>query len=396
MLTLKARGILLGGSPEELRGELYLTRRAIQYIVDCLWELDKLPSINQLHQMFYKILRSQGFRAHQAKQIYKYALTIVKSAKENNGSKPILKKLTARLDRYNAQVDLENQLITVKMKNKVFKIKLLHNKEYMRKFMNRKWYEVIITIDRSGRIWVSIPFRWMYSPYKPGRVVSIDINLKKIAIFNGRRIRRVDMRFTEALYLKYLAEGVQKRHNYAWRRNGKWLNIIRVLHRRSKNIVIDWSRKFAKYIVLKVRRTRSAIVLEDLEKLWFNSSRKSKTLADKLSRLTYRKLQLAIITKAIEYNVPVIFVNPRNTSSVCPRCGAKLVYNHRLGICRKCRFIADRDTVGAMNIYFRTLRILAPRHGSWSTRSMTDETRLKSGVQRNEPMTTHIHSYKNI
>ncbi len=95
MLTLKARGVLVEGSLEELREELYLTRRIIQYVVDTLWELDKLPSLNHVHQMIYKMLRKQGFRAHQCKQIYKYALSIVKSAKENNGSKPVLKKLSA-------------------------------------------------------------------------------------------------------------------------------------------------------------------------------------------------------------------------------------------------------------------------------------------------------------
>ncbi len=178
--------------------------------------------------------------------------------------------------------------------------------------------------------------------------------------------------------LKHLAEDVQKRHSYAWRRNGKWLGIIRALHGRSRNVVIDWSRKFAKYIVLKARRTRSAIVLEDLKKLWFNSSQKSFSLADKLSRFAYRKLQLAILTKAVEYNVPIIFAESKNTSSICPGCSAKLIYNHRLGICRNCGFIADRDTVGSMNIYLKAFRILAPCLGSWGTRSMTDETRPKS------------------
>ena len=83
MLTLKAQGALIEGSLEELREELYLTRRAAQYIIDRLWELDKIPSINQLHQAFYKLLRNQVFRAHQAKQIYKYALSLVKSARKN-------------------------------------------------------------------------------------------------------------------------------------------------------------------------------------------------------------------------------------------------------------------------------------------------------------------------
>jgi len=46
MLTLKARGVLLDGSLEELREELYITRRAIQHVIDALWKLDKLPSLN--------------------------------------------------------------------------------------------------------------------------------------------------------------------------------------------------------------------------------------------------------------------------------------------------------------------------------------------------------------
>ena len=116
---------------------------------------------------------------------------------------------------------------------------------------------------------------------------------------------------------------------------------------------------------MKARRTRSVIVLEDLEKLWFSSSGKSSSLADKLSRFAYRKLQLAIVTKAIEYNVSLFFVNPKGTSTICPRCRAKLSYNHRLAVCKSCGFISDRDKVGAVNIYLKALKYLAPRHGSW-------------------------------
>ncbi len=371
-----------------------MTRRATQYIIDALWELDKLPTINQCHQMFYRILRRQGFRAHQCKQIYKYALSIVKSVKNNGGKKPVLRKLSARLDKYDAKVDLENQIVIMKLRNKVFKIKLQHYKEYIRKFLGRKWYEVIVSIDRSGRIWVSIPFRWIYKLYSPKRLISLDMNLKKVVIYDGRCVRRIDTRFTEALYLKHLAEDIQKRHSYAWRRNRKLLEIIRALHKRSRNTVIDWCHKLAKYIVLKARRTWSAIVLEDLGKLWFNASRKSSSLADKLSRFAYHKLQQAIMTKAIEYNVPVVFIDPRDTSIVCPRCGMKLVYNYRLAVCRKCGLIADRDTVGAMNIYLKTIKYLAPRHGSWGTHPMTNETRAKGGLTIDEPMTKHIQSYK--
>ena len=382
MLTLKARGVLVENSLEELREELYLTRKAVQYIIDCLWELDRLPTLNQAHQMFYKLLREQGFRAHQCKQIYKYALSLVKSTRKNGGGKPLLKKLSARLDKYDAKVDLGNQVVIVKLRNKTFKIKLLHRRGYVEKFVGRKWYEIIISIDKQGRIWVSIPFRWIYKPYNPKRLISLDINLKKVVVYDSRSVRRIDTRFVEALSLKIHAERIQKEYSRMWRCNKRILNRIRCLHRRSRNIIIDWSRKFAKYIVFKAKRTGSAIVLEDLEKLWFNASQKSSRLADRLSRFAYRKLQLAIVTKAIEYNVPIIYVNPRGASTLCPKCGGKLSYTHRLAVCENCGFIADRDTVGTMNIHLRGLRGMRPSLGSRvNAPTMKDETRQSGRIK---------------
>ncbi|MCL7390092.1 MAG: transposase [Thaumarchaeota archaeon] len=36
---------------------------------------------------------------------------------------------------------------------------------------------------------------------------------------------------------------------------------------------------------------------------------------------TYRRLQQSVISKAIEYGVSIVIVDPRNTSSTCPGCG---------------------------------------------------------------------------
>ena len=93
-LSLRARAVLVEGDPYGLFAELWLARREMQRIIDALWELDRLPRLNQAHQMFYKTLREKGFRAHQAKQMYKYALALVKSAKRNDGRKPVLRRLT--------------------------------------------------------------------------------------------------------------------------------------------------------------------------------------------------------------------------------------------------------------------------------------------------------------
>ena len=138
------------------------------------------------------------------------------------------------MDRYDARADLEKQLVIVKLRDREFRIKLLHHKDYIKKFIDKKWYEVIISIDVQGRIWVAIPFRWEYDPYKPRNVISLDINLKKVVVHNSGRIRRIDTRFIEAYSLKVQVEKLQKKYPRIWRYNKRILNRIRNLHRCSR------------------------------------------------------------------------------------------------------------------------------------------------------------------
>jgi len=78
----------------------------------------------------------------------------------------------------------------------------------------------------------------------------------------------------------------------------------------------------------------------------------------------YRKLQESIVSKAVEYNVSIVFVDPRKTSSTCPRCRSRIKYIGRLGVCRKCGFRADRDVIGAINIWLKVLKACAGVRGS--------------------------------
>jgi len=67
-------------------------------------------------------------------------------------------------------------------------------------------------------------------------------------------------------------------------------------------------------------------------------------------------MQRAIEEKAREYGVPVIYVNPRNTSRICPIHGAEIVYGKdRHGTCSRGGETWHRDVVACYNLLLRAL-----------------------------------------
>ena len=363
--ALKAEAEVVEGSLNDLLWDMNVYRYVLQRLVNALWELDKLPAISQAHQLFYRVLREEyGFRAHVAKQLYKYALAMVKAARKSKGSKPVIKRLTVRLDRYDASVDVEEWFVRVNIRGRWYALRLRHDPRYLAKFRGRRWYEVIVKWGR-GRLWVVIPFRWEYKPYKPRGVLALDANLRDVALYDGRTIRYLATRFNQALGLKRYAERVQKKHPRTWRRSRRLLERIRHYHHRARNIVLDSARKLALYIVRRARRLGYAIAIEDLSKLWHSRSGNGGKLAWLLSRFAYRKLQQAIVTKAIEHNAPVVVVDPGGTSTTCPVCGAKLRSNGRSVYCQKCGLRLDRDYAAAINIHSRAITMLTGMRGAW-------------------------------
>jgi transposase len=67
----------------------------------------------------------------------------------------------------------------------------------------------------------------------------------------------------------------------------------------------------------------------------------------------------AIIDKAREYGVPVLMVDPRNTSKICPIHKAVIKYGEdRIGICSKGGEKWHREVVALINIYLKALEAL--------------------------------------
>jgi putative transposase len=354
--TLKMRA-LPEGSYDKLLEFLRLYRDAVQMVVDRIWGIDEGLSKKRLHRLFYRDLVSMGFRAHHAKEVYVYAKSLVESARSNGGRKPVLRKLSARIDKYDYRLDLDSMTLMLKLYNNYeVKLRLVTSKERVERFRGWSNYELVVKYE-DEEFWVSIYFRRTVKPLKPRTVMAIDLNFDNVtlAVFtlDGRlvRLKRFKTPHRKILTHRIWIERIQKRYPKSWRFVKGVREAIKRHGERIRSISWDYAHKIGDLITGLAFKHLSMITLEDLEKLR-KSNKRDKRFNKRLGLWFYHRIQFCIEYEAKERDLEVVKVNPRGTSSKCPRCGSKLVeYGHRVLRCRKCSFIGDRDVIATINIY---------------------------------------------
>jgi putative transposase len=159
---------------------------------------------------------------------------------------------------------------------------------------------------------------------------------------------------------------------------------------RIRNISWDYAHKLGDLVAELAFRHHSVVVLEDLEKLKENN-KKGRRFNKRLGLWFYRRIQFCVEYEAGERNLEVVKVNPRGTSSKCPRCGGRLVEDgYRVLRCRKCGFVGDRDVTATINIYKKYIS----KHSRCGVPGVAPNTpkpdENPSGMQgnKNEAMTT--------
>jgi putative transposase len=236
-----------------------------------------------------------GFRAHHAKEIYIYAESLVESARSNGGRKPILRRLSARIDRYDYKLDLDSMTLTLKLHGDYeAKLKLVTSRERVEKFRGWGNYELVVKCDGSG-FWVSIYFKRVAKAVKPRTVMSIDLNFDNVtlAIFtlNGRlaKLKRFKTPLRKVLTHRIWVERVQKRYPRSWRFIKGVRKAIDRHGEKIKNISWVYAHKVGDMVAELAFRHRSLIILEDLEKLRENN-KKSRKFNKRLGLWFYRRI----------------------------------------------------------------------------------------------------------
>jgi putative transposase len=401
--ALKARA-LPEGSYDHLLEFLRLYRDAVQSVVDRIWSINKKLSWKKLHRLFYSDLVGRGLRAHHAKEIYVYAESLVDSARSNGGRKPVLRRLSARIDKYDYGLDLDNMVLTLKLHSDYeAKLKLVTSRERIEKYRGWSNYEIVVKYE-DNEFWVSVYFRRIVKTIKPKSVMAIDLNFDNvtIAIFtlNGRltKLKRFKTPHRKILTYKIWIERIQRRYPKSWRFIKGVRKAIKRHGKKIKNISWDYSHKIGDLIAELALKYHSVVVLEDLDELRENN-KKDKRFNKKLGLWFYRRIQFCIEYEARERNLEVVKINPRGTSSKCPRCIGKLVeYGHRVLRCRECGFIGDRDVTATLNLYrkyvFKHSRCGAPGVAPNAPKPDENPSGMRGNQDEAMPTSSYMNSYE--
>jgi putative transposase len=356
--ALKVRA-LPEGSCDHLLDFLRLYRDAVQSVVDRVWGINEKLSKKKLHRLFYSDLVKLGLRAHHAKEVYVYARSLVNSARGNGGRKPVFRRLSARVDRYDYRLDLDSMTLTPKLHNGYeARLKLITSRERVEKFRGWSNYELVVKYDGES-FWVSVYFRKTVRTVKPRTVMTIDLNFDNVtlAVFtlSGRplRLRRFKTPHRKILTHRIWIERIQRKYPKSWRFVKDVRRVIERHGERIRNISWGYAHKLGDLIAELALRFRSVVVLEDLEKLRENG-KKNRRFNKRLGLWFYRRVRFCVEYEARERNLETVKVDPRGTSSKCPGCGGRLVEDgYRVLRCGRCGFAGDRDVIATVNLYRR-------------------------------------------
>jgi putative transposase len=401
-VTAKIEAVTPKGDEGLLIEFLKTYRDSVQLVVDEIWGLSEVPSWTELHVMFYSRLMKLGLRAHHVSEIYKRAKEVVESTRKNNGSKPILKKLTARIHILDYKIDLNTKTIKIAvLYDKWVELKLKWY-SYLNKYLDGSWKpgEILLS-HRYGRFYVYITFHRDVVFREPRVVMGVDLNFNNVTytIINLKSelvsIGVIPFKgLKRALHLRKLAEDLQRSHPRNWRFL-KWARRIRARWlSRARNILVDSAHRVSRKLVEVAREYNAVIVFEDLEEIRGNNNG-GKKLSWEKPLWCYRRIQEYTEYKALIEGIKTIYVNPARTSRKTPN-GEKIRFiNYRfvqLG-----DTVTSRDVVASWNLALRGLKQMK---GSWvkwspdSPRSEAVKTRAKRGnpeAEKYPKLFTAIH-----
>jgi putative transposase len=184
------------------------------------------------------------------------------------------------------------------------------------------------------------------------KIMGIDRNLRNVTVGNHESV--TFYKTNKLLSIKqntiYARSGFHR--NDHRKKTQHYMNLQQRLQNRTKQFI----HKISKDIVDNAVKTKSMIAFEDLKgirKLYRKGNGQGNKYRRKLNGWQFYELQRQVQYKAQWVGIPVVFVDPKRTSKLCPICGDRIQedrQNRRKLLCINCGKSMDRDVIASMNI----------------------------------------------
>jgi len=331
---------------------------AIRWAVDWARAKGRLPTLSEIEKAVYKMLRAMGLPAYMASACYREALAVVKAYMANGtkGEVPVVRSLHMWLHKSAYRVRDGHLYVTGGYKAKVIGIE--------ERYREGEWREAKL-VYRGGDMYLYIAVEVPKpTPIAPRGIIAVDVNEQYVYYGNSQWVKKVKTPVEKAVQLRKLAEELKRKysstHHRVERKSKKLQERIRRFYKKARDVVEDWAKKTAVRIVEEARRRSCAVAVENLTGLVEAIRELPKEHRVKLMALAYRRLLWWIKWQAAKRGVMVVEVDPKGTSTTCPKCGAKMAeVGHRRVRCTVCGFEAGRDIVAVSNIEKRARSMLS-------------------------------------
>jgi putative transposase len=314
----------------------------------------RTTSFISLHRAKYRELRQRHptLPSHYIDAACRHAASIYESFIEMkkmgmcDKEKPIFKGQTIWLDNHLFKLDVEGWRASIAVHGgKWVALKLLHGK-YHDKFKNMKLDEAQLVLRDDGNFYLNVTFRlavMLPEVSADAKVIAIDVNEDAIVYGNGDFIERFE---TDEGIIRTRYFLKRRRIQSRIRGRGLWARLLGKYRGHERHRVREIYYKAAKEIGAAV------IVMEDLRHL-NRKDKDSKELNGRIHRWSYRRFQQILEYQAKLHGLNVKYVDPRNTSRICPICGDELKESSngcRIRRCRRCGLEEDRDAIAVRNL----------------------------------------------
>jgi len=287
-----------------------------------------------------------------AASIYKpFIKSRKRSVCERNG--PTFKGRAIWLDSHLFRLDAEGWRASIALHGgRWITLRLLH-REYHERFRGMEHGEARLVLGDDGNLYLNVAFFQMVTLPEisaDAKIIAVDVNENVIAYGNNDFIERFETN-EGIIRTRYFL----KRRRIQSRVRGRELQrrLLEKYMGRERNRIREIYYRVAREIINRAKEVGvTVIVMEDLkcfrEKDWG-----FKELNGRLHRWSYRRFQQVLGYQAKLHGLNVKYVDPRNTSRICPICNGELSQSRngrRLMRCRRCGLEEDRDVIAVRNL----------------------------------------------